>query len=229
MMGVTVIDVAGCDSCKGGWIAVVLRGGLFHECAIYRGMKQLVDAHPSAAVVAVDIPIGLPETGYRRADVEARRFLGPRRHSVFLAPARSVLEEPTYRDALTAARRSGGPGVSSQTFALAGKIVEVDTVARECDRIVEVHPEVCFRAMAGRPLEFPKRSWNGLFMRRRLLREHGIVVPERLETAGVAAPDDVVDAAAAAWTAKRLATGDARSLPDPPERMRDGSRAAIWY
>jgi predicted RNase H-like nuclease len=38
----------------------------------------------SLAAVAVDIPIGLPATGPRSCDVEARQRLGPRRSSVFL-------------------------------------------------------------------------------------------------------------------------------------------------
>ena len=43
--------------------------------------------------------------------------------------------------------------------------------------------------------------------------------------AGVA---DVLDAAAVAWTAMRVATGRAHSLPDPPEVFSDGWPAAIW-
>ena len=46
--------------------------------------------------------------------------------------------------------------------------------------------------------------------------------------AGLAAPDDGVAAAAAAWTARRLALGSAVSVPDPPERLPYGLLAAIW-
>ncbi|MFD8862917.1 DUF429 domain-containing protein, partial [Streptomyces sp. NPDC059590] len=42
-------------------------------------------------------------------------------------------------------------------------------------------------------------------------------------------PDDVMDAAAAAWSAHRIALGTAVSLPDPPETTRDGLPVAIWY
>jgi predicted RNase H-like nuclease len=44
----------------------------------------------------------------------------------------------------------------------------------------------------------------------------------------MAPADDVLDAAAAAWTARRKAVGEARSLPDPPELIR-GRPVAIWY
>ena len=48
-------------------------------------------------------------------------------------------------------------------------------------------------------------------------------------TATVASPlDDVVDAAAAARSANRIALGTSSSLPDPPE-MVDGPRVEIWY
>jgi hypothetical protein len=32
----------------------------------------------------------------------------------------------------------------------------------------------------------------------------------------------------AAWSGRRVVTGDARSLPDPPELFADGWPAAIW-
>jgi predicted RNase H-like nuclease len=39
----------------------------------------------------------------------------------------------------------------------------------------------------------------------------------------------VLDAAAAAWSADRIATGTAKALPDPPELTTAGRRIAIWY
>jgi predicted RNase H-like nuclease len=40
--------------------------------------------------------------------------------------------------------------------------------------------------------------------------------------------DDVLDAAASAWSAQRIATGKALCLPGPPE-LADGREGAIWY
>jgi predicted RNase H-like nuclease len=40
--------------------------------------------------------------------------------------------------------------------------------------------------------------------------------------------DDVLDAAAAAWSACRILNGQAKSLPDPPEVV-DGYPVAVWY
>jgi predicted RNase H-like nuclease len=45
------------------------------------------------------------------------------------------------------------------------------------------------------------------------------------ERAGV---DDVLDAAAAFWTARRYAEGSAACHPETPEQFDDGPAAAIW-
>jgi len=59
-------------------------------------------------------------------------------------------------------------------------------------------------------------------LRRRLLKGAGIVLPEKL---GALPLIDVLDAAAAAWSAARYARGEARSLPEgATERI-----GAIWY
>jgi predicted RNase H-like nuclease len=219
----------GVDAYRNGWVAIVLRSHAFHSCGAYSGFQALLEDHPDAAVIAVDIPIGLPLSGRRQADVLARAYIGSRRSSVFTTAPRSVLEAPTYQDALATARALGIAGLSRQSYGLARSILEVDAAASSDDRIVEVHPEVSFRAMAGEPLEFSKKTWNGTFLRRRLLAEHGIMLPEDIGRTGVVPVDDVLDAAAAAWTAERVAGGNAVSLPHPPERLEDGRDAAIWY
>jgi predicted RNase H-like nuclease len=54
------------------------------------------------------------------------------------------------------------------------------------------------------------------------------VLPDELGPAGQAPPDDILDAAAVAWSAHRMAIGAASSHPNPPEED-DGSKIAIWY
>ena len=55
---------------------------------------------------------------------------------------------------------------------------------------------------------------------------HGIDVPD--ERIPECRPDDVLDAAAVAWTAGRVVNGDAFSLPDPPELDPEGRPVAVW-
>lgn len=201
-------------------MAVAIGNGRFREARLFPDFAALLGEFPAARAIGVDIPIGLPGPARRRqADEVARRFVGPRGSSVFPTPSRKLLE----------AEFRAGLGISRQSHSLGAKILEVEGAAVADHRVVEVHPEVSFRSMAGEHLRYPKRTWNGLVERRGLLAEQGLVVPEAdLGKAGRAAPDDVLDAAAAAWSAHRKALGEARSLPEPPE-MIDGRLVAIWY
>jgi len=86
-----------------------------------------------------------------------------------------------------------------------------------------------FAELAGAPLDAAKKTWAGQQQRRRLLGREGVLPPDDLGAAGAfAAPDDVLDAAAVAWTARRIASGQARSLPCPPELDHLGRPMAIW-
>ena len=201
-------------------MAVVVEDMRFTGSLVAGTFAELREALAGAAAVGVDIPIGLPREGVRRADVAARAFVGPRRSSVFPAPPRAALTAATYAEA-----RAILPSLSAQSFALARKILEVDACLD--DRVFEVHPEVSFAALAGRQLVHPKRSWNGQMERRRLLAGAGIELPDDL-AGGMAAADDVLDAAIVAWSAARKVRGDAATLPaDPP--VHDGRPVAIWY
>jgi predicted RNase H-like nuclease len=54
-------------------------------------------------------------------------------------------------------------------------------------------------------------------------------LPSGLESADRVGALDLIDAAAAAWSAWRIARDEARSLPEPPETAADGRPVAIWY
>lgn len=64
-------------------------------------------------------------------------------------------------------------------------------------------------------------------LRRRLLTDQGIVLPDKVGC-GQVPVEDVLDAGAAAWTALRVAGGEEGCLPDEPP-LQDGRPAAIWY
>jgi predicted RNase H-like nuclease len=199
----------GVDVARGGWIAVALEDGRFADAALERRFPALLERFRDAVVMGVDVPIGLPEPGTRRrADIDARVIVGARRSSVFFTPSRRALEATTYREA-----REIAPSTSAQGWALRTAILDVDRVRDP--RVHEVHPEVSFAVLAGKPLAFAKRTWNGQRERLRLLGGAGIRIPERLD-AGLAAADDVLDAAVAAWTANRIARGEHLTLPDDP-------------
>jgi predicted RNase H-like nuclease len=209
---------------------VALHPGEEPHVTVDREIDPLVERFPRAACFAVDMPIGLPRAPdtVRSCDLRARELLGPRRNSVFLTPRQEVLYAATYKEAnRVAARLPGGRRISRQAYALAATVKAVERLAERDERVIEVHPEVSFRELIGEPVEWAKATWNGQSLRRSSLASEGIRLPPALppETGGVPAAD-VLDAAAAAWTARRYAAGEARSLP---EGTRPGSRQVIWY
>jgi predicted RNase H-like nuclease len=212
--------VAGVDACRRGWVAIALEDGRFADSWLSATFVALLDDLAAATAIGVDIPIGLPSEGQRAADLTARAFVGPRRNSVFPTPPRAALLPATYAEA-----RKVLPSLSAQSFRLGTKILEVEACLE--DRVLEVHPEVSFCALAGRHLVYSKHSWNGETERRRLLAAAGIDLPDKL-SAGQAAADDVLDAAIAAWSAARYALGSAATLPSDPPTV-NGRSVAIWY
>ncbi|MEL6187965.1 MAG: DUF429 domain-containing protein [Myxococcota bacterium] len=199
------------------------------------------------AILAVDIPIGLPDAprrGGRRAEGEARARLGPRASSVFNTPSRAALARAAELrfspDAFSevsqvnAASSPDGLRLSKQTFFIMPRIDEVDRyLAAHPDakeRVFEVHPELAFLALAQRELP-PKKSFRGKLERVDALREVGIDPSPALglESDPRASPDDILDACACLWSADRLARGKASRLPDPPPRDARGLELAIYY
>lgn len=215
------MQVVGIDVWKGRWVAVTADESAIREVAIHDEFAELLET-AAAVVIGVDIPLFPPEMPPRPAEVEAKAMLGPRRSALFITPSRRVLEAADYATARRLAVEHDGRGVSAQSYALRHKILEVAPIAAGDDRIHEVHPELSFLAMAGGPMPHAKTTWNGQMARRRLLAEHGLVLPDDLGEAGLASPVDILDAAAAAWTARRIAAGEAIPLPS------DGGRKAIW-
>ena len=71
--------VVGVDGAPGGWVAVALEDGRVVGAAYHASFASLLEAEASAQVVAVDMPIGLPESApWRRlADGAAKEFIGP--------------------------------------------------------------------------------------------------------------------------------------------------------
>jgi predicted RNase H-like nuclease len=222
-----VARVLGVDGCKGGWVVVALEDGQLDGCRFVESIADLVD--DPAVVIAVDIPLGETDPSERAADRAARAYISPRTSTVFSTPPLAALDTATYADAGALARKLTGKGISKQAWNLGPKMLDARTHwCADPWRFREVHPECSFRAMGGATLS-SKKQWVGLRDRLALLRRAGIDLIEDVHTLpDVARADDVVDAAATAWTAHRIASGDATSLPDPPERDADGRPVAVW-
>ncbi len=233
--------VAGLDACRDGWVGVALQDGELLEAVLLSTAAAALERWSEAPRIVIDIPIGLPGDGDvaypRMADRQARAFLQSWRasSSVFPAPPAAVLDTPSYGEAVSLMRATCGVGISRQAFALAPKIMEVRALASSEPRILEGHPEVTFRKLgswsdpATGPTSSRKKSWNGLHKRRTALQAIGIELPDLLVSAGEANADDVMDAAAMAWSAWAVSTSRFGSFPDPPETGLNGQPVAIHF
>ena len=235
--------LAGVDGCPAGWIAAFARGAEVRLRLLPR-FADVLAAPEAPRIVAVDIPIGLPERagrGGRAAENAVRPLIGARQSSVFSVPSRAALMAPDYRAACRIALATSEPPrmVSKQLHMLAPKIREVDACLRAdataAARVFEVHPELAFWRLNGeRALDEPKKVKGrcyepGLALRRRLLvgADFPAEVVDAPPPAG-AGPDDLLDALACAAIARRLHAGTARPFPDPPARDAHGLPVAIW-
>ena len=239
------IWLAGIDGCPSGWVVAFVQADR-PEVRV-RDVPRLGDvptAPEAPAVIAIDIPIGLPERaghGGRAAERAVRPLLGARQSSVFSVPSRAAIAAQDYREACRIALATSEPPrkVSKQLFMLAPKIHEVDAALRAdaalARRVFEVHPELAFwRLNGGAALSEPKKVKSrpyeaGLALRRRLLIDAGLpaAAVEALPPKG-AGPDDLIDALACAAISRRIYAGEARPFPDPPERDTCGLTMAIW-
>lgn len=222
--------VLGVDAYRGGWVGVQLRDGRFAGAHVAESISDLVARVPDAAVVALDIPLGLASSGERAADRAARALLGRRGSSVFITPPRPVFDEPDYDSAKRRCQALTGWMLSRQAWGLRAKVLEANQLYDDGIALHEVHPELSFQLLGLCYEDGGKKTWRGQRARLRVLNQAGIVVPEDLGAAVEKVPaDDVLDAAAVAWSAGRIARGQAVCIPDPPQTGDRGRPIAIWH
>ena len=72
--------VIGMDGCRGGWVVCRLNVETLAVdlIAVARSLADVLEREETTTHIAVDIPIGLPETGLpRQCDLQARRHCLP--------------------------------------------------------------------------------------------------------------------------------------------------------
>jgi predicted RNase H-like nuclease len=205
--------VLGVDACLAGWVGVLLGADgrvTVHVAGSISALLAQVREGAEVAVVAIDIPIGLPDEGEREADRLVRAAVPGKESSVRGARSRRVYgSDPDY-DVL-------GP-----------KVLEVDAWIREGPgaRVIEIEPELSFARLVGNPILVAKRTEEGVLLRREALSRVGLVPPPWYSGSGFA-EHDLLDACAALWTAVRHLNGESESLPPEPEVFSDGLLSAI--
>jgi predicted RNase H-like nuclease len=230
----------GVDGCSAGWFSIAIDTDGRSWISVDDDFTSLLDRWPKARNILVDIPVGLPSaTAERMCDAAARRLLGDRRSSVFPAPARAALAAVDYREASAANKQITGRGLSKQAWNICEKIRQVDDALHEnkklSKRIREVHPELLFWALNGKKsLVHYKKSDEGEEERLAILESYLPAVRDlytsarRVYSKAIVAPDDILDAMAAAVTGL-IGRGEYQSLPDYVESDERGVRMEMVY
>jgi predicted RNase H-like nuclease len=226
--------MGGAVPCPGGWLVAAgkLQGITLAptELLVVPRFIQVLEYLPAFDVLTVHAPVGLPKVPDprgRRCDQEARRLLGwPRAGSVVSAPVRAALAASTPAEA---ARLNGT--MSAVQWALLRRTAEVaeDMQLYRQRTVYEIHPELSFFQLNGdQPMAYAKHTEEGRAERRALLEKH-LPGVERLLALRVrgATPEHALDAAAALWTARRIASRAVVRIPEEPEWDEVGLRMEI--
>jgi predicted RNase H-like nuclease len=225
------VAVLGVDGWRGAWVGALLEGRTVRLLSLPDVPAVL--AVPDVDLVAIDMPIGLAETGVRACDVAATRRLHGlgAAGSVFPTPVRAVLATDDYGEARKLSRAATDPprAPSAQAFHLVKAIRQLDDALGDppLERVIEVHPELAFRAMdAG--VRDRKGSARGTVQRLRALRAV-MDVEEALADAPRGVPViDALDACAAAWSARRLTDGLGECVGDGATDSRGRPMRICW-
>ena len=203
-----MVAVAGVDGRRGGWVVAIVD---ITQTPRLESLEYAAPLQPALrddlAVIAIDMPIGLSNAGPRECDIAARKLLQPHGTRVFPAPPRVTLAHvDDYDAACRASLAATGKSLSKQTWNLLRSIAEVDALTDD-PRLAECHPELAFALMQGHPIDERKKTPEGRARRLDLLRAW---LPDLGDPAY---GDDGLDALACAWSAARIATGTALTLP----------------
>lgn len=247
MLTKQLFHVAGVDGCKAGWFVAITSVTMENETDtsyefnlknvfIASTFTEVFSKTSDCKLVCVDIPIGLSDGNRRECDVGARKLLrGPRASSVFPAPIRPCLSAVDYETASKISFEHTGKKLTKQTFALMKKIREVDDLMTPelQNRVCEVHPELSFWALnGGKPTMHKKARLVGRRERLKILSPifsdlEKIVAKARKPKE--VAPDDILDALVAAWTAGQAVIGKAKTLPEEPQLDSEGLKMEMLY
>lgn len=192
----------GLDGFRFGWVAAWIDHRGDHGFDYSPGLTRLLVMPHKRAMI--DMPIGLPSSGYRECDLRARALIGP---AVFLGARRDLWKFQDMAAANKCYRDRNDKGVSIQLFNIRDKIKEVDDVMTPEGQktIGEAHPELIFWNLASERKLERKTSAAGREQRLKLLETRGFTRVRKWLTqrhgTGIGR-DDLIDACACAVAAR---------------------------
>jgi len=244
-----LFQVAGVDGCRAGWFVVIAFASKTKRSTrtdtapllqlksflVASSFTQVLSKTVDCVLVCVDIPIGLSDGDKPRdCDLAARKLLrGRRASSVFPAPIRPCLPAKDRATASEISFEYSGKRLSCQSFNILGKIRQVDDLMtpKLQQRVREIHPEISFWALNDKkPMQHKKIRVVGRRERMKLLSpifsDLEEIIAEVRRPRNVA-PDDILDALVAVWTAAQAVIGKVKTLPENPELDSKGLRMEI--
>jgi predicted RNase H-like nuclease len=218
--------IIGIDGCKSGWFSVWENQDKSIHSSVFSNLNELKNffKNESQLILGIDMPVVLSEVIPRQADQLARKLLSKKASSVFTAPTPEMLDQPNYEKASLVSKRLFGKSMSLQSWYLFPKIKDVQTMIHHEDmQIYEIHPELSFRAMNNEQVILEsKKTQEGFALRNALLSMHFknfIFEDIRNQHARKDVMDnDILDALAVLWSAKRIQSNQASYLPQAPEK-----------
>ena len=218
--------IIGIDGCKSGWFSVWENQDKSIHSAVFSNLNELKNffKNESQLILGIDMPVVLSEVIPRQADQLARKLLSKKASSVFTAPTPEMLNQPNYEKASLVSKRLFGKSMSLQSWYLFPKIKDVQTMIHHEDmQIYEIHPELSFRAMNNEQVILEsKKTHEGFALRNALLSMHFknfIFEDIRNQHSRKDVMDnDILDALAVLWSAKRIQSNQASYLPQAPEK-----------
>ena len=218
--------IIGIDGCKSGWFSVWENQDKSIHSSVFSNLNELKNffKNESQLILGIDMPVVLSEVIPRQADQLARKLLSKKASSVFTAPTPEMLDQPNYEKASLVSKRLFGKSMSLQSWYLFPKIKDVQTMIHHEDmQIYEIHPELSFRAMNNEQVILEsKKTQEGFALRNALLSMHFknfIFEDVRNQHARKDVMDnDILDALAVLWSAKRIQSNQASYLPQAPEK-----------
>ena len=218
--------IIGIDGCKSGWFSIWENQDKSIHSSVFSNLNELKNffKNESQLILGIDMPVVLSEVIPRQADQLARKLLSKKASSVFTAPTPEMLDQPNYEKASLVSKRLFGKSMSLQSWYLFPKIKDVQTMIHHEDmQIYEIHPELSFRAMNNEQVILEsKKTQEGFALRNALLSMHFknfIFEDIRNQYARKDVMDnDILDALAVLWSAKRIQSNQASYLPQAPEK-----------
>lgn len=216
----------GFDGFRRGWVMAWIDDEGRHGFSHAAGIAELLKGPFARAMI--DIPIGLPEAGYRQCDVDGRKIA---RASVFLGARRDLLRFRSFAQANKSYWAKGQPGISLEMWNIRGKIAEVDALVtpRLQRKVGEAHPEIFFISRHKGSALARKKTEEGRVQRVNILKRLGFtcidMMLEQRHGTGIGR-DDLIDACACAVVARDRDKG---RILGGTERDARGLRMRIHY